>query len=415
MDFSAVAKEIGIALGLGLLVGLQRERVASPLAGFRTFPLITVSGTIAALLGQSFGGWIVGAGLLALAGLVIVGNLAKQKKGDLDPGLTTEVAMLLMYGVGAYVVVGHTAAAIAIGGGVAVLLHLKPEMHSLAARIGNADFKAIMQFVLVSFVILPVLPDQAYGPYQVLNPHRIWVLVVLIVGISLAGYMIYKFFGEKAGVMMGGILGGIISSTATTVSYARRSRQAEGSSKLAAQVILIASTVVFVRVLMLIAATAPASLREAGPPLGAMLGVMMVLSVGTWFVDRHAKVQMPPQGNPTELKSAILFAALFALVTLGVAAAKEHFGQRGLYVVAILSGLTDMDAITLSTTQIVQSGQTDVHTGWRLILAAALANLVFKAATTAVLGDRKLFLRVSALFGVAFAAGILILILWPRS
>src|SRR5678816_4357410 len=248
MDFSAVAKEIGIALGLGLLVGLQRERVASPLAGFRTFPLITVSGTIAALLGQSFGGWIVGAGLIALAGLVVVGNLAKQKKGDLDPGLTTEVAMLLMYGVGAYLVVGHAAAAIAIGGGVAVLLHLKPEMHSLAARIGNADFKAIMQFVLVSFVILPVLPDQAYGPYQVLNPHRIWVLVVLIVGISLAGYMVYKFFGEKAGVMMGGILGGIISSTATTVSYARRSRQAKGSSKLAAQVILIASTVVFVRV-----------------------------------------------------------------------------------------------------------------------------------------------------------------------
>ena len=415
MDFSAVAKEIGIALGLGLLVGLQRERVASPLVGFRTFPLITVSGTIAALLGQSFGGWIVGAGLVALAGLIIVGNLAKQKKGDLDPGLTTEVAMLLMYGVGAYVVVGPAAAAIAIGGGVAVLLHLKPEMHSLAARIGNADFKAIMQFVLVSFVILPVLPDQAYGPYQVLNPHRIWVLVVLIVGISLAGYMVYKFFGEKAGVMMGGILGGIISSTATTVSYARRSRQAKGSSKLAAQVILIASTVVFVRVLMLIAATAPASLQEAGPPLGAMLGVMMVLSVGTWFVDRHAKVQMPPQDNPTELKSAILFAALFALVTLGVAAAKEHFGQRGLYVVAILSGLTDMDAITLSTTQIVKSGQTDVHTGWRLILAAALANLVFKAGTTAVLGDRKLFLRVSALFGVAFAAGILILILWPRS
>jgi len=377
--------------------------------------LITVSGTIAALLGQSFGGWIVGAGLVALAGLIIVGNLAKQKKGDLDPGLTTEVAMLLMYGVGAYVVVGPAAAAIAIGGGVAVLLHLKPEMHSLAARIGNADFKAIMQFVLVSFVILPVLPDQAYGPYQVLNPHRIWVLVVLIVGISLAGYMVYKFFGEKAGVMMGGILGGIISSTATTVSYARRSRQAKGSSKLAAQVILIASTVVFVRVLMLIAATAPASLQEAGPPLGAMLGVMMVLSVGTWFVDRHAKVQMPPQDNPTELKSAILFAALFALVTLGVAAAKEHFGQRGLYVVAILSGLTDMDAITLSTTQIVKSGQTDVHTGWRLILAAALANLVFKAGTTAVLGDRKLFLRVSALFGVAFAAGILILILWPRS
>ena len=187
-------------LGLGLLVGLQRERVASPLAGFRTFPLIHC-------LRRDRG--VARAKLWRLdrrrrfdrAGRI---NNRRQsgetKKETLDPGLTTEVAMLLMYGVGAYVVVGHTAAAaIAIGGGVAVLLHLKPEMHSLAARIGNADFKAIMQFCIGLVRDFAVLARPgACGPYQVLNAHRIWVLVVLIVGISLAGLHGLQIFRRES-------------------------------------------------------------------------------------------------------------------------------------------------------------------------------------------------------------------------
>src|SRR3989442_1630418 len=192
MDPSEVFYHLGISLGLGLLVGLQRERSDSRLAGFRTFPLITILGTVSSLLSLTFGGWIVALGLVALAGIIIAGNLAAQKTGEVDPGLTTEAAMLLMYCVGAYLPVGHAAVAVALGGGVAVLLHLKPQMHSLAVKIGDQDFTAIMQFVVITLVILPVLPNRTFGPYQVWNPHKIWLLVVLIVGISLAGYVVYK-------------------------------------------------------------------------------------------------------------------------------------------------------------------------------------------------------------------------------
>src|SRR6185295_442002 len=199
MELPEIFKQLGIALGLGLLVGLQRERTDSRLAGFRTFPLITMLGALCALLAGEFGGWILGAGLAALAVLIIVGNLPGRKQLDEPAGVTTETAMLLMFVVGACLSTNFVGLAIAVTGTVAVLLHLKPELHALAAKMGEGDFKAIMQFVLISLVILPVLPDQHYGPYQVLNPFKIWLMVVLIVGISLSGYIIYKWAGPKAG------------------------------------------------------------------------------------------------------------------------------------------------------------------------------------------------------------------------
>ena len=202
-----------------------------------------------------------------LAGIIIVGNIAELREGSPDPGLTTEVAMLLMFAVGAYLVIGHKEVAIAIGGGVAVLLQAKGQMHGVARRLGDEDLKAIMQFALLSLVILPVLPNRAYGPYAVLNPHHIWLMVCLIVGISLGGYIVYKFVGEKAGIVLGGILGGLISSTATTVSYARRSAEAPKSSAGAAIVVMIASTVVFVRVLLIIGLLSPTFFPTALPPM----------------------------------------------------------------------------------------------------------------------------------------------------
>lgn len=198
MELAPIYHKLAIALGLGLLVGLQRERTNARLAGFRTFPLITLLGAVCGLLSESFGGWVVAAGLVGLIGLLIVGNLPANRSKEADPGLTSEVAMLVMFAVGALLVVSQTALAITIGGTVAVLLHLKPQMHSFASRIGDRDFKAVMQFVLISLVILPVLPNQFYGPYQVLNPFKIWMMVVLIVGISLGGYLIYKLLGPRA-------------------------------------------------------------------------------------------------------------------------------------------------------------------------------------------------------------------------
>jgi uncharacterized membrane protein (DUF4010 family) len=406
--------QLGIAVGLGLLVGLQREFAASDLAGIRTFPLITVFGTLSGALATELGGLILGAGLLAIAALIVVGNVIKLRTGGADPGITTEVAVLLMYGVGAALAAGYTTPAIVTGGGVAVLLHWKSPLHDLVMRIGQADAQAIFRLALIALVILPLLPNRAFGPYAVLNPFNIWLMVVLIVGISMGAYVAYKLLGRRSGALVAGLMGGLISSTATSVSLARRSRTAASEVGTGAVVVVIASTVVFARVLFEIAVIIPAQITAMAPPLVAMMLVMVVLSAGLYLTSRGSFEQAAQEHEPpSELGAAIVFGLLYAAVLLGVAAGKANFGQAGMYVVAGLSGLTDMDAITLSTAQLVRSGDLGHATGWRLVLVGALANLVFKGALVAALGHPRLASRIATVFGVALAAGIALLFLWP--
>lgn len=415
MNITDVFLKLGIALGLGVLVGLQRERVESRLAGIRTFPLITIFGTICGLIAQVFSGWVIAAGLLALAATIVIGDIIKLKQdaaANLDPGLTTEMAMLLMFTLGVYLTIGDEAIAIAIGGGAAVLLQFKNQMHAVVAKLGEDDVKAIMQFALISLVILPVLPNQTYDAFAVLNPRQIWLMVVLIVGISLGGYIVYIFFGKKAGIVLGGILGGLISSTATTASYSRRTKTAPGSSVTAAIIIIIASAVVFLRVILEIAVISVSFFTQAVLPITLMLMLFIALALGLWFWGKRQASEMPTQENPSELKTALLFGLIYALVLFAVAAAKARFGDRGLYVVAGLSGLTDVDAITLSTAQLVKAERLDGDTGWRVVMMALMSNLVFKAATIAVLGSGILLKRVGALYAIVFIVGILLLLIW---
>jgi len=222
MEVTSAFQTLAISLGLGLLVGTQRERVEAPLAGVRTFALITLLGTLSGMLASALGGWVVVAGVIGVAITVAMGNALFLREGRADTGITTEIAILLMYAVGAYLVFGHRSVAVVIGGGVAVLLHAKPIMHGFVKRLGETDMHMMMQFVLISLVILPVLPDRFYGPYDVLNPREIWWMVVLVVAISLAGYVTLKLYGERAGHILAGLIGGLVSSTATTVSFARR-------------------------------------------------------------------------------------------------------------------------------------------------------------------------------------------------
>ncbi len=402
---------LAIALGLGVLVGLQRERSQSELAGIRTYPLIAVLGTVSALLADVYGGWVMGTGVLAIAALIVIGNVVKIRTGSADPGMTSEAAMLLMYGVGAYLVTGHRGVAIALGGGVAVLLHAKEWSHAVARKIGDDDFTAVMQFALISLVVLPVLPNREFGPYLVLNPREIWLMIVLISGISLGGYAAYKALGDRAGTLIGGFLGGLISSTATTVSYARKARLSVSSSNLAAIVIMIASAVVFLRVFVEIAVVAPDMLRVAALPVCTMFLVLTGLSAIMWRGSEKQTSGLPTHGNPTNLRSAIVFGLLYAAVIFAVAAAKEHLGDSGLFGVAIISGLTDMDAITLSNAQLVRAGRLDADTAWRLILVAGLSNLGFKTGTVALLGGRTLLKRILVGYGVAFVVGLGLVVL----
>lgn len=412
MELAPTFVYLGIAVGLGMLVGLQREHSASVLAGFRTFPLITVLGTMASLGSVAFGPWLVVAGLIALVGVVIVGNVAAMRRPDYDPGVTTEAAILVMYCVGAYLPVGPIEVAIAVGAGVAVLLHAKERLHGLAAKLTESDLRSIMQFVLLALVILPALPNRAFDAYGVLNPYKIWLMVVLIVGISFGGYVAYKFYGGGAGTILGGVLGGLISSTATTVSYSRRAASTPAASGVAVIIITIAAGVVFARLFVELAMTAPGSIYVTGPPMLIMLAAMAVLSAGAWFFLRGPSDELPVGESKSELKSAVAFGLLYAVVLYAAAAAKDHFGDSGLYVVAAISGLTDVDAITLSSAELINLGTLEAETGWRLVLLAATANLVFKAGAVALLGPRALFLRVLAVFAVAIVVAGLLFLFW---
>jgi uncharacterized membrane protein (DUF4010 family) len=408
-----VLQQLAVSFGLGLLLGLQRERAESSIGGIRTFPLIAIFGTVCALLGKTFGGWMVAAGLLALVAIVVYSNFAKIKSGDIDPGMTTEVAALLLYGLGAYVVIGSMVVTVVVGGAMAVLLQFKKPLHALAGAIGERDMRAIMQFVLLSLVILPVLPHQDFGPYGVWNPFQIWLMVVLIVGISLTGYIAYKCLGARRGTLLAGVLGGLISSTATTVSYARRTVENIKLVNLATVVIVIASCISLGRVLVEMAAVAPVAFASMAPPVAAILAVSIIIAGAVFLWQPSGDAQMPEQKNPAELKPAFIFAAIYAVVLLAVAVAKEHFGSAGFYSVAIVSGLTDMDAITLSSARLVESGRTDPSTGWHAILIAAMSNLVFKFGTVSLLGHRLLTLRIGAVFGLILICGAVVLWFWP--
>jgi uncharacterized membrane protein (DUF4010 family) len=412
MDFSSV-ESLALALGLGLLVGLQREWSEHPLTGIRTFALITVLGALLGLLSQTLGGWLVAVGLGGVAALLLAGTVLAFLGRQEELGLTTEIAALVMYAVGAALAYGQTALSLIIGGGVAVLLQWKQPLHKLVGRFSEADVRAIFNLVLIALVILPVLPNHAYGPYGVLNPFEIWLMVVLIVGISLGGYIAYKFLGARAGTLLGGVLGGMISSTATTVSYARRTRHTEEAVGLAAFVIVTASTIVFGRVIFEIAVVAPELLSAIAPPLLVVMAVMGILAAVLYRLRGGESETVPLDEDPSQLGPAVIFGLLYAAVLFAMAAGQQWFGNRGLYVVAVISGLTDMDAITLSTAQLIKRGELDVHTGWRMILLASLSNLVFKGVAVAMLGHRRLLGRVWAAFGIVLLCGSLLLAFWP--
>ena len=413
MELSELFVSLGIALGLGLLVGFQREKTQRELAGLRTFPLITIWGGMAGYLSIELGGWVLAASTAALAALIVVGNLHLIEQKTSDGGLTTEVAMLVMFFVGAWLVLGPREVAVAVGGGVAVLLQAKEALQRLTERLDRDDLTAIMRFALIALVILPILPDEPFGPFQVLNLRAIWLLVVLIVGISLGGYIVYRFFGSKAGVLLGGLLGGVISSTATTVSYARRSRQHPDGARLAAVIVLIANSVVMIRVLVEIWLVGRSIFPAAVGPIGLLLLVQTAISLIFWWRVRHQDPDLPEQDNPAELKPALLFAALYAVVLVGVAAARTWFGDRGMYVVALISGLTDVDAITLSTAKLAEIGGIETPTAWRVIVVATLANLAFKTAVVASIGSRRMLGIIAIGAVITAASGIAILLLWP--
>ncbi len=328
-----------------------------------------------------------------------------------ERGITTEIALLVMYGVGAALALGHTALAVVLGATTALLLHWKEPLHRFVASLGARDLAMIMRFALIALVILPILPDQGYGPFGALNPFRIWRLVVLIVAISIGGYVVYKWLGARAGTLLGGVIGGVISSTATTVSYARRTRAEPALAGLGATVVTVASAVSIARVMVLLAVIAPGQRGALLPPLAWLLGALLLLALFALWRSRAATVVMPEQNNPAELGSALWFAGLFALITVSVSATLAYLGSGALIAVAALSGLTDLDAIALSVGRLAAQGGLGLPQAAQALVVAAIANQIFKAGTVLVLGSWAMAWRTAVYLGLAAMVAGLALIL----
>jgi uncharacterized membrane protein (DUF4010 family) len=412
-DTAELLQSFGTALGLGLLVGLQREWVQNRVAGIRTFALLSLFGALCGLLGLVYGGWVIAAALIAFVSVVIIGHLAEMKNKEPDSGLTTEMAMLVMFATGIITIHGHRLIAVVIAGSVMVLLQSKKPLHDMVRRIGEDDLREIARLVLLGLVILPALPNREMGYLDVLNPFAIWLMVVLIVGISLAAYLAGKFLSGTKGTALTGILGGLISSTATTASLARRSRDHGACGISLAAITLIASAIVFVRVIAEVAIAAPAHLQKMLPPLLAMMFWFGLVAAIAHRISEKSGKHVADESPPSELKSAVIFGLLYAVVLLVVAAAREHFGESGLYIAAAISGLTDMDAITLSTSRLVSTASLDTNTAWRMIIVGGMANMLFKAGLVLVLGARAFIKPVLLGMGVALLGGVAILALWP--
>lgn len=409
---------LGIAFGLGLLVGLQRQSSNDQMAGVRTFTLVAILGVVAGFLTRDFDNpYILPAFGLAITFLMLMANYVQStKETDTSVGQTTEVALLLMFAIGAYLVLGDQVIAVVIGGSLAVLLYIKEILHNFIDSLKDKDLSAIMTFVGISLVILPLLPNETYGPLDVLNPHDIWLMVTLIVGISILGYFVYKWVGKKAGMISNGILGGVISSTATTVSYARYSKNGQSIGKVSAFVILAAVTVSIIRVIVEIGIIVPQKLPQLILPFVVLFVFMSILSVILFYTisKDNNQEEMPEPKNPAQFKSAFVFGILYGLILLAVAFTEKEFGNSGLYIVSIIGGLANKDSITLSLANSIKGGMA-TELGWRLIMTGVLANFAFKIVIVAVLGNRKLTLYLAAAMLLSMIVGLLMIWIWPET
>jgi uncharacterized membrane protein (DUF4010 family) len=402
-----------VSLGIGLLIGLERERKPDSKAGLRTFALTALLGCLAAMLGDMTGSqWIVAAGLLMVATMMIVAQ-ARDPLDDGDPGTTSVIALMICYSLGVLVWHGQAALAVMIAIATTILLYFKTQLQDVSRSLTNKDLISVLQFAVLSLVILPILPDRDFGPYATLNPRQIWWMVVLISGLSLAGYAALRIVGNRHGASLLGFFGGLVSSTATTMVFARNARGNADLAATATLVILIANLVVILRLAIVAAVLAPTLLVPLAGVLGVGLLLGFVVVMFKWrTLNAAGNLPMPEVKNPTELRTALSFGLLYGIVLLLAAWLQDVAGSQGLYLVAFAAGLTDIDAIMLSTLRLFNQQTLGAAPAVIAIGLAALSNLVFKTGLVIAIGGGALARRTLpgfAAIGVGFIAGIALL------
>lgn len=396
------------SLAIGLLIGLERERRSSAKAGLRTFALVALLGTLSGMLAeQTDSGWILAGGLLAVGAMIIAAYLNQPDDAG-DPGTTSVVAILVCYCLGAAVWFGYGTLAVMLGIATTVLLYFKAELHGISHRLTPKDLISILQFAVLSFVILPILPDRDYGPYAALNPYQAWLMVVLVSGVSLAGYAALRLAGPQHGAPMMGLLGGLVSSTATTVVFSRHARAHAALAGGAMVAIMIASLMVLLRLMVMAAVVAPAIIEPLAKVFtGGLVFGLAATAFGWRRLEAQGEPPMPEVRNPTEIRIALGFGALYAVVLFCSAWLSDVAGAKGMYAVALASGLTDVDAITLSSLRLFSIDKLSAGQAVTSIALAVLSNLTFKAGLVITLGGWGLARRtLPAMLAVAAGIGI---------
>ncbi|MBK9287040.1 MAG: MgtC/SapB family protein [Flavobacteriales bacterium] len=406
LEMQGLLVRLLVNVGIGFLIGLEREyskRVVEKeeqlFAGVRTFTLITLFGFLSALLAENYGGWILGAAFLGFFALLIVVYRISAQAGNI--GGSTEMSSVLAFLLGAVVFEGHVLLAIIATVIVTSLLSFKLPLHRFVATMTMEEIRALIQFVVISAVMLPFLPDTAFGPYGVWNLRNIWTMVVLVSGISLAGYLLAKVLGGRKGDLLAGVLGGLVSSTAVTLDLSRRTKANSTHLLTAAVGITTACTIMFPRVLLecwLVNAELAKALTV--PVAMGTVGGLLAAYIMHRLPDRGSSVE-PDLSNPLNFSMALQFALVYMGVQWLVAFTMDRWGAQGTYVASLLSGATDMDAITLSMARMARGGDHEV--AMHGILLAALSNTLFKYGIVLFVGGRGLLKYV----GIGFLAMLL--------
>jgi len=415
-DF-ALAQDFGTALLLGGLLGIEREkrntRSGFGHAGLRSFILLSQVGALGGFLSQEFASpWILAAALVAATAMVLAGYFVTARQHPDSTGLTTELAAIVTCLLGALVVTGHRELGIGLGVVTAAVLAYKKPLHDMVGQLGWEDVLAGLRLLLATFIVLPLLPNEAVDPWGAINPYKLWLLVLLISGLSLVGYVVTRWLGPGRGIAVTAAAGGLASSTAVTLTFVKQSHEPLVAPRQLAGGILLAWAVMFGRVVVAASVVAPAMFGALIVPFGAMLLTSAAGATTCLLLNRRAATAAGDVEikNPFSLWAASKFALLFAVVQLLLVLGQQSLPQSGIYTIAALAGLTDVDAITLSMAQQVRGSDVDLHVAVVAIVIATVANTLVKAGMAVFLGKglgRPVLLGTAAILAVGAVALLL--------
>ncbi len=402
------------ALGVGLLIGIERgwkgrvKGEGDRVAGIRTFALTGLLGGVIGMVSANMEEWLLPAAFLSFTILVAVSYFVGVKVSE-DIGFTTSVALLITFSLGVWASFGSHISVFAVSVLVVALLGFKPEIHKLVKNIEEKEIYAGIKLLIISVILLPLLPNQGYGPYEAVNPYWLWWMVVLITGLSFIGYLTISYFGDKIGVLLTSLTGGLASSTAVTLSLANMAKRTRVSGMFMAGV-LIASSIMFIRVGVEVSVVNARLLQMLWPSLLAMFVVNLIGMLWFWLSKTQKNKKESPSmdmESPFQMKTALKFAILLGIILVMSEAMKEWLGDEGIYILSVISGLMDVDAITLSLSKMAKDELSDDVAVTGIILATA-TNTVIKGFIFAFITRLKLSARLILVVALSGAAGLLV-------